>query len=803
MSILSSISSEFFYLHIGGYEGKAWPWRVKHLFNRGIKIAKIPVEQLTEKELMRAKTIVKQIQNLYEDPEVRRWGNLTELQQLESYLNALGYNYYDADRSAVLCDVLPLSVGRYAHKGHLREIHTDQILSNCLQIIGVQLMRFGEFEAASEAFMIAFWSSKPKRPAQRMLCFAAACMYSSKKEERKKLMDEVLEDFLPESIEMRTIYQCFRSKNVIAFDDMLYGIERVGKYSKLLAVMSGENYVDTLINNCLIEDADRLVNFLAETQVKESSLLQSVVSQMRAQIAFAQNKFHEVVEQAGIALRHARELLLQSCSTSARKSVWRRYDKARVLALESFVASNDPVGMAYFLEQDRMRSYVNIETDDDDDSDVSVFSNVEEMRKDKKEERSESDEKLVMSYIFSAVWSDVAQSYSMRPLNRMKIESKQAFNNERVFLSLARINSSIYWTALSDGLPLECGVLCLNKETDLLDVLDNLSLRFVESESSNDKFSDIDFYHHLTEWGTPEEIWITSTLGKLIPECVKERINDLKDQAVLTISSGSEIPPIPWPIIRLGSEISSMSLIEISKIRHWLSADLSTLDYKRVSSNTAMPLYVVVDDPDELLRTQSPVEFLQARYYFKGAHFRENSNFVDFMREHFVNHPNGVFYYRGHLLTKGESAYAHFAIPTVDESDEDVKELTAGILFDKDDDGVPLLPMPSRVIWSCCSSAAVGMIGGEAVGLAAACIEGGGAKEVVATTIDVIDCVFTSRFDGMLVEIAQECSPLFYSLSELQGKLYSDWKIYSLRGGVPESEETWPHPLIWAMYQAY
>ena len=75
---------------------------------------------------------------------------------------------------------------------------------------------------------------------------------------------------------------------------------------------------------------------------------------------------------------------------------------------------------------------------------------------------------------------------------------------------------------------------------------------------------------------------------------------------------------------------------------------------------------------------------------------------------------------------------------------------------------------------------------------------------MIATSIDILDDPFTSRFDGMLTQVSVDSPPLYKGLSMLQNRVCLDWRNYSLRGGEPESTRTaWPHPLIWAMYQAY
>lgn len=217
-----------------------------------------------------------------------------------------------------------------------------------------------------------------------------------------------------------------------------------------------------------------------------------------------------------------------------------------------------------------------------------------------------------------------------------------------------------------------------------------------------------------------------------------------------------------------------------------------------------VPLLVAIDDPFEELAPIDSNAFHSARHHFAQPVNGHEDDFLQLMRQNFRHAPNGIFYYRGHLYGGSDAAGAALNLPTHHAECDDYGTLQAGQLFGKLPDGTPWMPLPRRVVLSCCSSSASGLLHGEAIGLAAACMAGGGASEVIATCIDVRDSSFTAALDVMILQVAKNPAPLSTGLSGLHRTLYRDWQKFSLRGGIHDMEDIdFPHPMIWAMYQAH
>lgn len=788
------------YLNITQYGDTRWPWKLRRTHRKAIKVAAIPIDNLNESNINKAREISAKLTTFLNDVRSESWGDLAEIYQLQQYLDLLG-EFPKRDRFETLCNVLPIMCGRFFNDDHYKKIHKDSILSNCFQIVGMEYLKAGEFDNAFDAFGYAWATAKQRLLVQRLTQLSAACAYLSKNPELIELVDDMIEDVIQYSAHLQSLYRCFHDRlaEKTSPQDLLGDICLLGQNDPLLALLAAERVIETLLKQHHTETAEQVVSALRKLFASCEPWVESLILQFEAQISFAKNDFASARDNANYALKLSEYLLLQPCLPTSRKSVFERYDKSRTIALKSYLELNDARGMAQFIEDHRLK--------------VTVDASIEEVEEEPlaapREPNSDAgnttqNDDLFAPSLILDVWHEITTCYSMTSINQSAHDTDELLGLP-LSLSYARVKSSIFWAAASNGIPLGCGELSLTQNRDLSEIINTFEQYFTKLHSDTDQFPEIDLFHYLREWGTPEETWITETLGTLIPDCVKNVIFGSETRTTLTISTDFQIPPLPWPIFRIAHTGVSSSLIESTDIHHWLSARLSSASRKHLHSES-IPLLLVIDNPDGRLTTQPPPEFSVSQEIFSGPILQHGNSVWEYAVNSFVNHPAGVLYYRGHLESRRSPADAYFKFPTpigTSESDES-SFLAVGQLFGKFEDGKPWFPLPTRVILSCCSSSGTGQLAGEAIGLAAACIEGGGASEVIATSIDILDDPFTSRFDGMLTQVSVDSPPLYKGLSMLQNRVYLDWRNYSLRGGEPESTRTaWPHPLIWAMYQAY
>jgi len=143
--------------------------------------------------------------------------------------------------------------------------------------------------------------------------------------------------------------------------------------------------------------------------------------------------------------------------------------------------------------------------------------------------------------------------------------------------------------------------------------------------------------------------------------------------------------------------------------------------------------------------------------------------------------------------------------PSISGLDLQNATFQAGMLWVTDGaTGQPILPVPSRVILSCCSSAPTAeRSGAESLGLVSGCLRSG-ANHVFATGVDVPNASFTNAWDDMLIELMLTADDPVRALRDLQLRMLREWQVYSLRGSADDMYDIRdPLPIVWAYYQAY
>ncbi|WP_405828974.1 CHAT domain-containing protein [Streptomyces sp. NBC_00105] len=412
---------------------------------------------------------------------------------------------------------------------------------------------------------------------------------------------------------------------------------------------------------------------------------------------------------------------------------------------------------------------------------------------------------LLLPHYRSALPPEEAQDLAARPLDDALPEG--------VFWSTHIEDGLLFWFVARDGRPAGYGAQDLREFDRIKPVLLGLA---GHSQSSERKTWSLfpyrrgpgDFYEPFTQlrsWRSAEEQIITRTIGQLLPPPLVDALHraGLDQPLRLTISAARELTCVPWAIMMVpGTE---ERLIEKAVLRMWTS---TPTQLKRASRDSRLPpgspvpFLLACDNPDGSLRERTADSVVNEASVLLTASGPDGPGTKDVLLAalHKIGPAtHGVFFYRGHAEHDSDPAWS--ALPLAGET-----YVQSGELFGAFDDGTPFLPMPTRVILSCCSSSTASALGGEGMGLAAGAIHSG-ADQVIATSLDIRDASFTEVFEDLLVRgmlDGQRAGDHADLLRQLQLRMLTEWKVFSVRGEDLDGEEIRdPHPIIWASFQAY
>jgi hypothetical protein len=306
-----------------------------------------------------------------------------------------------------------------------------------------------------------------------------------------------------------------------------------------------------------------------------------------------------------------------------------------------------------------------------------------------------------------------------------------------------------------------------------------------------------------------EEEFSTSLGAFLLPPSLAVGIAKafrVQQAPVQLVVAGNFLSRFPLPLVAVGSidDEHPVRLIEVAVIR--VAPPLAVLIWitPGSASNLPLPLAAVCMDPTEDL--SHAVFDVEAETVLAGAKVRRDrpgaiaatkANLLEVLRRN-RGRP-AIFAFSGHAHPGEAGSDFESSLPL-----EDQGEITSQELFTFAG-GSPLLPMPQRVLLSCCGSAgSTGAGRGEWLGLATGCLISG-ASEVVATAWPIWDTAFTSRFDSELLRALRTAQDPATALRDLQLDCLKEWREsaidYSEAPVSAKSSE--PLPLIWAAYQSF
>jgi CHAT domain len=711
----------------------------------------------------------------------------------------------------------------------------DRPVADLFELLGRQYVRFGDWHTAAECFSGSATYQPPRRSAaiRRVLNQMIVCTL------KEGDYDDAREwvDWLPEHISHQPS-RTFRdiAKQLLSqdqglhahFADHLPEVRPLGliTYTYLTSAVAGRLAADghgaralTVLDHVLGElRADHADDYLI-----------GELEQMAASVSLARKQHEHALRLAVAAWAKLDSPRYLSCDHSQRYSTWRNFAPARYAALRAAVELDDARAVAELIESARLQSLIatEIEVDHEDekdklgDSGTTVSSATDEAT-----DAEQSDDVVVSSAVFKAMNDGFGatrleppapvtyKGISLFPSSYLAVagggQATRALDDalpDGVFWSSHIENGVLFWFLAVDGEPVGCGMADLRDHENITPVLLGLAGHSESAEPEtwslppyNRQAGDYyEPYTHLATWKSPEEQIISHTIGGLLPDALVDLLRASAEPLAVTVAAARELGCVPWPIAIIPG--TDDRLVEHAVLRMWTSAptQLSRKSRPQPLPGTPVPFLLACDNPDGTLRDRTAVSPASSAKTVLGGPDSATPATKDALMGalHDIGPGTpGLFFYRGHALHDSDPAWS--TLPLTEGT------VQAGELFGAFDDGTPFLPMPSRVIVSCCSSSGNSLLAGEGLGIAAGLIQAG-AAQVISTAVDIMDTSFTEAFEDLLIKgmLAPDANHADL-LRATQLRMLREWKIYSLRGGTDNSEDIKdPHPIIWTAYYAY
>ncbi|RLP95562.1 CHAT domain-containing protein [Micromonospora sp. CV4] len=775
-----------------------------------VACAAVPEIGLSSNEASRA-AADKLAAHLRDEDGNARVDNATAFQLL-SYLEAL--TALDRrDHHQAVVGLFPIAAARYVERGFASgNGRPDPLLANALYLFGREYLRYAQWSLSGEFFYHAFTTTEKPELASRNATLALICLFNSDDRETYRTLRSQMDEAAETNEALRRV---MTAMDIIQLGDQLPSdlewFEPLWSFGRLAGSLITERAVMAL------NDAGRYQEALVHCDITQEILadtpsehwIHAAIRQQRARALHGAGAAEEALSEALAAWDLSEDLRYGSCDHPLRESMWARYLTARQIALDCAVRKGEPDLVAAFIEKDRLRASLAATIETVTSPDPATQVEVTSSERPGEVSAPGPSESTAPAAFFLAL-EDAMNATTLVP-PPPSAGGRRFQDSVPWWLGISRYGSSVYWSVFQHGVPLECGAIDLVDDHSLNDVLLGIDAdvgAFAFGATSDGAPPNFDPIHHLAEWGTAEERIASLSLGRLLPPSLVTALTaaSAEQPVELVIAAGSGLSGVPWPVVQVGgADRGGFRLIERARIRHSISQQV---DERRATQppNAPLELLVAVDDPQGDLSGSSAFLTSNARRYFGAASTPSRDAKAALraaLHEECVGHPPGIFYYRGHAHSWSDPARACLDLPKSLDPGEDSLAVYAGEFFGRFEDGSAYLPLPSRVVLSCCSSAGRSLFGGEAVGLAAACILGGGAREVVATGYDIPDSSFATAFDDLLAEAMTSPLPHDLALRRLQLRMYDEWRIFSVRGGVTSDEDiTHPNPMVWAMYQA-
>jgi tetratricopeptide (TPR) repeat protein len=366
----------------------------------------------------------------------------------------------------------------------------------------------------------------------------------------------------------------------------------------------------------------------------------------------------------------------------------------------------------------------------------------------------------------------------------------------------------LFWT-LSTGNDVSGGIISLGNDADLSAALGTCAASHGRSPIVQLDEQPGDLASALRRADTFDEFEVSLPLARLLPQPLRTALqaHSQSDPLALAVSLAPELSVVPWPIVPIAPATDAQRLIEVCTLQYLPSA--LTLVSMRRGDNAPAPVpfklscdYVKEDDQRDVASHPKGAEVClgtpKQSAEFPSVWVARLDDLVAVLRRDPPG-ASGLAFFRTHY-----KRIANDPLSSGLELQNGRAESGMFFVTDQVHQG-PIIPLPSRVIFSCCStSPAADRGGGETLGLVAGSLRSG-AVRVVATGVDVDHVPFTDYWDDLLIAMMIGASDHAAGLRLLQLRMLNDWRMYSLRGGSPRAEVGAGDPLVtvWAYYHAY
>ncbi|GAA2692970.1 MULTISPECIES: CHAT domain-containing protein [Actinosynnema] len=686
----------------------------------------------------------------------------------------------------------------------------DTSMGRTYEVLARIYLRFGDWKLATDGFGYAamFYGSVERRI--RAYSLAILCQLMMEEHESAS---ELLADMGEGAGYKRYFLRITRAladptADVLDELDGLRATRWMGRdvYGYLVSLVVGRLTRDGHLNEAfeVLEEA-----WLHLDKPKADAWILADLRQRRAILLLKLGRPAEGRDEALVAWQFLDSIRYQACSHTQRQAAWRYCAPSRYVALRASIELADTTAVGVMIENCRLQSVIAavVEVDTEESEKIPDEVNLRSEREsdgseDEPRQKAGGAEHHAGNSLFAAL-NDAFNA--TRLLAPAPVNAETLTLPPGAFWSTQIEQGVLFWFLAVDGEAIATGMSDLNEHVNLQPVLRALAGYSAASEPQWWSLPPYvpqpgDYYEpvqHLAEWKSPEEQIISSTVGRLLPQPLVALLDrpPTGGSLRLTISAAREFAAVLWPIAVVPG--SDDRLVERAVLRMWTSSTIeSSRSARRTKTPSVVPFLLSCENPDGTLRDRAAASVAgAARVELHGLDATKDA-ILQALHEIGPSAP-GIFFYSGHARNDVDPSYS-----TLPLAGEDY--LRAGEFFGEFDDGTPFLPMPTHVILSCCSSSSGATLGGETIGLAAGIIKSGG-QQVIATGVDVFDAPFTQALDDILV--AEMLAPQADAATRLRGvqlRMLTEWKVYSLRGGIGYTEDIKdPHPIIWAAYQAF
>ena len=730
-----------------------------------------------------------------------------ELSELEGYLTGICL-MEDRDVGSAGISLARSAMIRISrdHRLALKPLPGDKPMAKVYELLGRQYLRFGDWKMAADCYGHAsiYWNS-PRNGRRTYPTVILCYLLDGSRSHAAELLAFIEGDGSGPPAHFLRIARKLVNDSADLRDEVArfpltrpMGPEVHGYLASLTASrLAGDGHLSEALD--LLETT---TVYLRSRRVAEG--VTAELDQCRASVLLGLGRYTEARELALSAWWSLDSARYLACSHTQREALWRRIAPARYVALRATVLLGEGDVLCELIENCRLQSLIaaEVEVDTAGKEKLDQIGSVGDTPE-PSQTPSPPKELHAGTSIFAAINDAFNSTLLLQPV--LATYETMALP-EGVFWSTQIENGMLFWFLAVDGQHLDHGMTDLREYQNLQPVLRALAGC---SESANPKIWNLPPYRpqageyyepvrHLADWNSPEELIMSTTFGQLMvaPLVVLLQEASRNKPLQLTLSLARELAAVLWPIAVVPG--TSDRLIERAVTRIWTSSAIERERAVRPKPPSVgpFPLKLVCENPDGTLRDRSTSHVAERSEMWLARDAATKDALLEALHEIGPGTP-GVFFYTGHAVHDDDPAYS--ALPLAGKG-----SIQAGELFGSFDNGTPFLPMPSRVILSCCSSSSNALLGGETIGLAAGVIQSG-AHQVIATGVDVFDSSFTQAFDDILVEgMMRPDVDAGTLLRATQLRMLREWKTYSLRGGINFTEDFKdPHPIIWAAYQAY